>query len=44
MSAIVIAAAMLCGVPAGFIAGVIVGARMFRQVHPKDEPDYSGGV
>lgn len=49
MSAIVIAAALLCGVPLGFIAGVVAGARMYRPVTAAaqakdDDPDYSGEV
>jgi hypothetical protein len=46
MSALVIAAALLCGVPLGFILGLIAGARMYRGTERPgdDDLDYSGGL
>lgn len=43
MTAVLLAVALLCGVPLGFIVGVVAGARMYRKV-AEDEPDYSGEV
>ena len=45
MNTIVIAAALLCGVPLGFILGLITGARVYRGTGSKDDDlDYSGGL
>lgn len=42
MTVVLIAAALLCGVPIGFIVGILTGARMHRAA--QDDIDYSGGV
>lgn len=44
MSALVIGGALLCGVPLGFIMGLITGARIYRETRRRDDIDYSGGV
>ena len=43
MSAILLAAVFLCGVPFGIILGLLVAWRVFRPA-PGDDPDYSGGA
>lgn len=44
MSALLIAGAMLCGVPLGFIMGLLAGAKIYRETRRRDDIDYSGGL
>lgn len=44
MTVILFAAALLCGVPLGFILGLITGAKVYRETRRRDDVDYSGGV
>lgn len=40
MSALLIGLALLCGIPPGFIAGLITGARLRRKIR---EQEFDGG-
>lgn len=45
MMAVLAGAAMLCGIPIGFIIGVMAAKHVYRSaIHRQDDPDYSGGV
>lgn len=45
MSTLLLAVALLCGVPVGLIIGLVLGAKMYRVTRKRDDDlDYSGGV
>ena len=45
MNTLLLAAALLCGVPIGLIIGLVLGAKMVRARRRRDDDlDYSGGV
>ena len=45
MNTLLLAAALLCGVPVGLIIGLVLGIRLCRVTRRRDDDlDYSGGV
>jgi hypothetical protein len=44
MTALLAALMLLCGLPVGFVIGLVVGTRMYRAAVREDDVDYSGGV
>lgn len=45
MTALLAAMMLLCGLPIGFVIGLVAGARMYRgAIQRDDDIDYGGGV